>query len=185
MLFWHVRYVLDLVEWRHIAALGLLSFLALTLFCVDYPLYRETRALSFQVTASRARSATNDNSKASSTDQKPRDTATEFVASLPAYETYPRQLSTLTELAEKNGIAILRIAYRYEPVPELPIRKLTLNMDLSGSEAQLRGLLSTMLNSVPNLAIARLAYTKAVDPGASVEQRLDISLYYRLDKATA
>jgi len=183
VLSWHTRYVLDRAEWQHIAALGLLSFWLLTICLVDYPLYSEARALSSQWSASRT-SATN-RMPASSPDKKPRDIASEFVASLPAYETYPKQLNTLTELAGKNGIAILRIDCRYETVLELPIRKLTLHMDLSGSETQLRALLSAMLNTVPNLSIGRLAYKKSVDPGAGMDQRLDINLYYRLGKATA
>jgi hypothetical protein len=184
IILWRIRYVLALAEWQHVAGFGLLSFWVLTLCVVDYPLYRETQALSSRLTASRTARATRPK-PASSPDQEPRNLAAGFVASLPAYETYPKQLNTLTDLAGKNGVAVIRIDYRYESLPELPIRKLMLHLDLSGNETQLRELLRTLLNTFPNLSVARLAYTKAADPGATMEQRLDINLYYRSDKAAA
>jgi hypothetical protein len=183
ILVWYFEYRLNAVGWQHVAAIGLLTFGVSLAGVVDYPMYVETRRLATELAARNAPKTTKRASPAQSDIQ--RDIAKEFVNSLPEFDKYPEQLRILTQLAEKNAVVILRVDYRYEYVPTLTIRKIALHLDLKGDEVQQKRLLRLLLNTFSNLSIVRLAYTKNADPGASVEQKLDVNLYYRSDKGFA
>jgi hypothetical protein len=183
ILAWHLGYRLNAAGWQHVVAIGLLTLGLLLLVVVDYPIYVQTRQLASALAAQSALKIARRESPAQI--DVHRDVAKEFVNSLPTFDKNPEQLRALTQLAEKTGIAVLRIDYRYEHLPTLTIRRIALHLDLSGGEMQQQRLLRLLLNTFPNLSVVRLAYAKSADPGASVDQKLDVNLYYRSDKGAA
>jgi len=174
---WHLACVLNRVKWQHTTAMGLLALWAMLVGTIDWPLHVETRQMTLQLAQHTALEPTRPPPAAQQL--APRDLTHEFMASLPGFEKYPEQLRELNLLADKSSVVIMRIDYRYEQMPALPIRKLTLRMDLRGDEAQQRRFLQATLNAIPNLSIARLAFAKSADGAATVEQKLDVNLYYQ------
>jgi hypothetical protein len=184
IVFWHLACVLNQVKWQHITAIGLLALWAMLIGTIDWPLHVQTRQMTMQPAQHTAPAPTSP--RRAGQQLAPRDLTHEFLASLPEFEKYPEQLRELNLLADKSSVVIMRIDYRYEQMPALPIKKLTLRMDLKGDEAQQRRFLQTTLNAMPNLSVARLAFAKRADGTASVEQKLDVNLYYQLrQKASA
>lgn len=178
---WRIRHALNAAQWHHITAIGLLVFSALVLAVIDYPLYVETRRLTSQFDA---RSALNANErKPVMRKNSSRDSVQAFIASLPSFDSYPAQLHSFAKLADKNTVRIIRIDYQYERIAALPIKKLILHLELRGGETQQREFLRVALNTFPNLSVTRLAYTKSADPVAIVDEKLDVNLYYRWEKA--
>lgn len=171
------------MKWQHTTAMGLLALWATLIGTIDWPLRTETRQMTLRL----ARHMALEPARPRSTTQQPapRDLTHEFTASLPEFEKYAEQLRELNVLAEKSSVVIMRIDYRYEQMPALPIKKLTLRMDIRGDEAQQRRFLQTTLNAVPNLSVARLAFAKNTDGATKIEQKLDVNLYYRLRPRTA
>jgi hypothetical protein len=174
---WYLACVLNRIARRHIAAMGLLVLWATLIAAIDCPLLAETRQMTLQI----APYTSLKHAKQHLTSQPlaPRDLTQEFTATLPEFDKSTEQLRALNALADKNGVVITRADYRYEQMPAMPIKKLTLRMDLRGDMAQQRGFLRATLNAFPNLSIARLAYAKSSDGSNSVEQKLDVNLYYR------
>ncbi|MFL9984055.1 hypothetical protein [Paraburkholderia sediminicola] len=182
---WYLACVLNRVEWQHIAATGLLVLWATLIGTIDWPLHAETR----QITLRLARHAALEPATPRPAAQQlaPRDLTHEFIRSLPKFEKYAEQIRELNLLAEKSSVVIVRVDYRYEQMTALPIKKLTLRMDVTGDEAQQHRFLQTTLNAIPNLSVARLAFAKSADGATTkVEQKLDVNLYYQLPpKASA
>lgn len=180
---WHVRYSASRLRSHHIIASGLFAFISLTLVIIDYPLYVETRTLSSRLatrtrTPAPARPQTLPNNPS-------RDTVKSFTASLPEYRKYAEQLRGLFNLASKSETTVNRVDYKYETIADLPIQKLTLRVDLIGKKFQQRKFLQAALNTFKNLSISRLAYSKGAEAAAGIEMKLEINLYYRLDKVPA
>lgn len=174
---WHLACGLNRVEWRHSAGAGLLGLWILLIGTVDLPLHAEIQRATLQLAPYLALQS----SKPASA-MKPitrRDVSTEFAAALPEFEKYPEQLRALNALADRAGVALVRVDYRYEPLPALPIIALSLQIDLRGEEVQQRKFLQAALDAFANLAIARLAYAKGADGTPKVEQKLQVDLYYR------
>lgn len=180
---WRLRHTMHGAEWHHLTVIGFLSFWALVTATINYPLYVETRQLTSQFSTYSVPNMKDPGPTAH--ERNTRDIAKEFVASLPVSESYPVQLRALAQLADKTAVVVTRVDYRYEDIPALSVRKLTLHLELRGGEAQQRRLLQTALNTFPNLSVVRLSYTKGTDPGSNVEEKLDINLYYRREKAPA
>lgn len=174
---WYLACVLSRVKWQHITAMGLLALWAMLVGTIDWPLHVQTRQMTLQLAQHTSQEQTKPHPVAQQL--APHDLTHEFVASLPEFEKYPEQLRELNLLADKSSVVIMRIDYRYEQMPALPIRKLTLRMDIRGDEAQQRRFLQTTLNAIPNLSVARLAFAKSADGAAKVEQKLDVNLYYQ------
>ncbi|QIE27508.1 hypothetical protein SBC1_56140 (plasmid) [Caballeronia sp. SBC1] len=176
---WHIACVLDWFKWQYTIAAGLVLSWATLICAIDSPLHADTQLMTSRLAPhvaferAKPRSAKLDSSA-------PRDLARDFAASLPEFKEHIAQLRALNSLAEKNGVVITRIDYRYEQLPALPIRKLALRMDVRGDEAQQQSFLRTTLNTFPNLSVARLAYAKNADGAAKLDQKLDLNLYYRL-----
>ncbi|MFL9903455.1 hypothetical protein PQR71_35885 [Paraburkholderia fungorum] len=181
---WYIACVLNRLKWQHTAAIGLLALWAMLIGTIDWPLHVETRRMTLRLAQHMALEPTRPRSAAQQSG--PRDLTHEFMASLPEFEKYAEQLRELNLLADKSSVVIMRIDYRYEQMPALPIKKLTLHMDIRGDEAQQRRFLQTTLNALPNLSVARLAFAKSADGATKVEQKLDVNLYYQLHpKASA
>ncbi|MFL9867544.1 hypothetical protein PQR67_25495 [Paraburkholderia fungorum] len=177
IILWYLACVLNRVEWQHTTAMGLLALWATLIGTIDWPLQVETRQMTLRLSQHMVPEPTKPRSGAQQS--TPRDVTQEFMASLPEFEKYAEQLRELNSLADKSSVVIVRIDYRYEQMPALPIRKLTLRMDVRGDEAQQRKFLQTMLNAIPNLSVARLAFIKSTDSVSKVEQKLDVNLYYQ------
>ncbi|MET3228364.1 UNVERIFIED_ORG: hypothetical protein ABIC54_000538 [Burkholderia sp. 1263] len=177
MFAWYLACGLNRVQWQHTVAIGLLTLWALTISAIDLPLREETRDITSQLGPHLALEP----AKPGAAEQRstPQDPTREFAASLPKFEKYSEQLRALNVLADQAGVVITRIDYRYEHMPALPIRKLTLHMDIRGDEARQRRFLLTTLNAFANLSVARLAYVKSTDGPATFEQKLDVNLYYQ------
>jgi hypothetical protein len=175
---WYIACGLDWFEWQYTIAAGLVLLWAMLTCAIDFPLHADTRQMTSRlaphIALERARPSV------AKLDSAPRDLTRDFVASLPEFDKHVEQLRALNSLADKNGVVITRIDYRYEQLPVLPIRKLALRMDVKGDEAQQQSFLRTTLNAFPNLSIARLAYAKNADGAAKLDQKLDLNLYYRL-----
>jgi hypothetical protein len=178
---WYVKYGFNHLEWQHTLAIGLIALWMMTVTIVDYPLYIETRTLSAQLAGRSRRDATMQ--QPDPRKDMSRDLVKDFIASLPEYRRYPEQLRALVELVDKGGITARRIDYQYERIPSLPIQKLVLHLELGGDEMQQRKFMQTSLNTFSNLSIARLSFAKGAEVGSNAELKLDINLYYRLDKA--
>jgi hypothetical protein len=177
VLAWHIASNLNRLEWRHTAALGLICLWATLIGTIDYPLYLETRHMALQRAMHLALKPVH--LRPAIPQSAPSDPTSDFVTVLPEFPKYPEQLRMLNLLADRSAVVITRTEYRYEQMPALPIKKLTLRMELSGGEVQQRRFLVAALNTLPNLSVARLAYAKSTEGANKVEQKLDINLYYR------
>jgi hypothetical protein len=175
---WYFACGLDWLEWQYTVAVGLVLLWAMLICVIDSPLHAETRQMTSRVAPHIALERAKPHS--AKLDSTPDDLAHDFVASLPEFNNHIEQLRALNSLADKSSVVITRIDYRYEQLPALPIRKLTLRMDVRGDEAQQHSFLRTTLNALPNLSVARLSYAKNADGAAKVDQKLDLNLYYRL-----
>jgi hypothetical protein len=175
--FWHLACGLNRLEWQHTLGMGLLALWTTLIVTIDGPLHAETRQMASRVAAYLALEPTK--TRPTTPPSARVDLTHEFVASLHEFDKYSEQLRTLNLLAEKSSVVIMRIDYRYEQMPALPIKKLTLHMDVRGDETQQRRFMQTTLNAFPNLSIARLAYAKNAAGVSRVEQKLDVNLYYQ------
>jgi hypothetical protein len=172
---WRGTWLLNRLKSPHITVTALLALWALLIGTIDYPLFKETRRMALQLASIPAPAPV----RPAARQAGPRNLAKEFAATLPEFDAYPDQLRDLHTLADKHGIVITRADYRYELLAELPIEKLAMHMDINGPDEAHRRFLQAMLNALPNLSIARLAYAKSTDGSTKVEQKLDIHLYYR------
>jgi hypothetical protein len=175
---WYIACGLDWLEWQYTIAAGLVLLWAMLICVIDSPLHAETRQMTSRVAPYIALEQAKPHS--AKLDSTPHNLAHDFVASLPEFNNHVEQLRALNSLADKSGVVITRIDYRYEQLPALPIRKLALRMDVRGDEAQQQSFLRTTLNALPNLSVARLSYAKNADGPAKLDQKLDLNLYYRL-----
>lgn len=178
---WYIKCSLSRMKWQHTVAFGLLSLWALLIGVVDLPLRAEVRKMGAQLSSYISQPSIN--LFTTERNSVERDLSNEFIASLPEFEKHLDELRALNVLADKADVLITRTDYHYEQISTLPIRKLSLRMEVSGDDAQQRRFLQTMMNSFPNLSIARLAYAKRADGSARIEQKLDVNLYYRLANA--
>lgn len=177
---WHCARVSNGIRSAHFLVAGLLALWLSLIVAIDCPLRTETRRLALQLAAmpepGRGRPA--------AAGAEPRDVAKEFAATLPAFDAYADQLRALHTLADQNSVLVARVDYRYEPLKDLPIRRLVMRMGVTGQDLQQRSFLLAMLDAFPNLSIARLAYAKSTDGLPQLEQSLEIHLYYRWKAAT-
>ncbi|MFC0397533.1 hypothetical protein [Paraburkholderia rhizosphaerae] len=174
---WHLKRIANGMNWQRTTAAGLLMLWAGLMGVIDLPLQRETRQIAERISGDIA----HDPVGPGAVPHAPDDLTGDFVASLPAFDRCTEQLRSLNLLAEKSGVMIASAHYRYEPMPGLPITRVTVGMDVRGNEKQQRRFLQMMLNAFANLAISRLAYSKGAeesDKGA-LRQRLDIHMYFR------
>ncbi|WP_155629819.1 hypothetical protein [Burkholderia stagnalis] len=175
MVSWRCSWLLNQLETGQIVAASLIVLWASLVITVDYPLLRDTRQMTMQLTSipepKRERPAT--------LDAVPRYSAKDFIVALPEYDTYPDHLRDLNILADKSGVVITRVDYQYVTLTALPIERLVMRMAIKGTDLQQRRFLQAMLNTFPNLSIARLAYSKNPSDSTKIEQKLDIHLYYR------
>ncbi|KVM51464.1 hypothetical protein WJ58_21700 [Burkholderia ubonensis] len=179
MVSWRCSWLLNQLKTGQIAAASLIVLWTSLVITVDYPLLRETRQMTMQLTSipepKRERPA--------ALDTVPRYSAKDFIVALPEYDTYPDQLRDLNILADKSGVVIMRVDYQYVTLTALPIERLVMRMAIKGTDLQQRRFLQAMLNTFPNLSIARLAYAKNPNDSMKIEQKLDIHLYYRMKAA--
>jgi len=179
VLSWRCAWALDQLRPAHLVVAGLFGLWASSIIAIDYPLLRETRQMAMQL-ASISEPA---QERTATAKTQPPNVAKEFAAALPKFDAYPDQLRALNTLADKNGVVIARVDYRYEPLKALPIKRLAMRMHIEGQDLQQRRFLQAMLNAFPNLSIARLAYTKSADGSPKIDQMLEIHLYYQLKVA--
>lgn len=177
---WRATWLLNRLQSPRIAVAALLVLWALLIGAIDYPLFKQTRRMAMQL----ASIPTPASIKPAARKTGPRDPAMEFASTLPELDTYPEQLRDLNTLADQHGVVITRIDYRYEPLARLPIERLAMHMEITGSVEAQRRFLQAMLNGLPNLSVARLAYAKNTDGSMKIEQKLGIHLYYRVQAAT-
>lgn len=180
---WYLRYGVNRLERQHIFVIGLFLLWTMMLTFVDWPLHVENGRLDSQrliFTQLHAK-----HRKPVSQDAPPQDLTKEFTASLPISGKYSEQLRALIDMADKYGVTVSRIDYKYELLPALPIQRLALRMQASASELQQRRFMRAALNAFANLAIARLAYAKGKEAAVNAEYRLEINLYYRIERSPA
>jgi hypothetical protein len=174
---WRFACVLDRMEWQYITAFGLVLLWATLICIIGFPMLAQTREMTSRLASHTALERVRPTS--AKRESASRDPVRDFADFLPVFDKHPEQLRALNSLADKNSVVIKRIDYRYEQLPALPIRRLALRMDVKGSEAQQRRFLQATLNAFPNLSVARLAYAKNTDGTASLDQKLDVNLYYQ------
>lgn len=179
VLSWRCAWAVDQLRPAHLVVAGLFALWTSLTIAIDYPLLAETRQMTMQL-ASIPEPAQERPTAAKS---QPSNVAKEFAAALPKLDAYPDQLRELNTLADKNGVVVARVDYRYEPLKALPINRLVMRMDIKGENLQQRRFLQAMLNAFPNLSIARLAYTKRTDGSLKIDQMLEIHLYYQVPVA--
>jgi hypothetical protein len=173
---WHSN-ATNRMDWQRIAMAAVLALWASLIFIIDLPLLAETRQINGQVAKQRTLDSARQRSP--SAQPAPYDPTHTFIASLPAFDKCADQLRALNELAEKSGVSIASVHYRYEPLPGLPITKVAMSVDARGEEQQHRRFLQMALNTFQNLAIARLVSTRSADGASSPRMKLDINLYFR------
>lgn len=173
------------VQWelaRVWAALGALELVALAMLAlwvglhtqVTMALAAQARTVDQQVEALRAQqlARTRFPARSATADQ-------DLPGFLPALTQREPQLLSLHQLVTRNNLALSRITYQAEPIPGLAVNKLTLHMELQGSYAAQRRFLHAVLESLPNLAVDRLALEKTAGTSDGVTARLDASLFFR------
>jgi hypothetical protein len=170
---WQCSALLGQLSAIHIAAAGLMVLWASLLIMIDYPLHRDTQHMTAQLAALPRPAHHRPVAR-----PERRDVAAQFAATLPAFATYPDQLRELNRLADTHGVVITRIDYQYAALTPLPIRRLMMRMAIRGADLSQRRFLQAMLNTLPNLSIARLAYAKAPNDTLKVELKLEVCLYY-------
>ncbi|MBN3759422.1 hypothetical protein [Burkholderia sp. Ac-20365] len=172
---WYLTCVDDRTTWRHTTAAGLAATWIALMLTIDLPLRNETRQLAAQLAHEGKRHP--DRLRAASPPPASSDPRLAFVESLPPFDKCTEQLRELGVLAEQSGVVLASINYRYEPVPGLPVTKVRLGVVARGGAANQRRLLQTTLNAMPNLAVARLVYTKVADGTKLVKLKLDLDMY--------
>lgn len=98
---------------------------------------------------------------------------------LPPESARDAQLILLHKLAERQQLLLKRVAYRAEPVPALPLQRLSVSLVLQGSYVAQRQFLHALLEAAPNLAVEQLALEKGDAPGDGMSMQLQAALYYR------
>lgn len=176
---WSCSVLLNHLTTSQIVAVSLIALWTSLVIAVDYPLLRETQRMTTQLRPTPEAAQRQPTERSA----ERHDVAKGFVASLPDYDAYPAQLRDLNILADKSGVVVTRADYQYEALTAAPIKRLTMRMATTGAEAQQRRFLQAMLNTFPNLSVARLAYSKAPNDSAKVEQKLEVHLYYRIKAA--
>ncbi|GAA4347979.1 hypothetical protein GCM10023165_33330 [Variovorax defluvii] len=102
-----------------------------------------------------------------------------FLAFLPPAELREQQMQTLHGLAGECGVLLSRVEYAHGALPELPVRRLSLQMSIVAGYAPYRKFLHSLLAGMPNLAIERIAMETSPEQPDRLVVRLDASLYYR------
>jgi hypothetical protein len=174
---WHLERLADRIDWQHTAALGLFALWTALLITIDLPLRAETQRIAARLEHDSTHAP--DESRVALLHSATPDLTREFVASLPHFEKCTDQVGALNLIANQSGVVVASAHYRYEQLPGLPVTKVVLAIDARGDEAQQRKFLQTALNALPNLAIARLVYTKHTDGASPVKLKLDLSMYFQ------
>lgn len=109
----------------------------------------------------------------------PRSEAENFYARFPEQSALPRSLARLSEMAEANGMGIVRADYRAVDQPGTQLVRMTLNLPVQGSYGALHAWLSEMLGAMPEVALESLTLRR-VDPTADlIEGELRLALFAR------
>jgi hypothetical protein len=165
------------MDWQRIAVVAILALWTSLLLTIDLPLLKETRQIKGDLTRYSAIALAPTRSQ--SQQATPNDSTRAFVASLPALNKSTDQLRAFEELAEKNGVSVASVHYRYEPLPGLSIAKVAMSVDAHGDDQRNRRFLQMMLNDFQNLAIARIVSTRSTDGARVQKMKLDINLYFQ------
>lgn len=102
---------------------------------------------------------------------------------LPAGDLREAQLLDMHRLAERQGLQIERIGFRSERMKDMPVQRLSLQVDISGPFIAQRQLLHDWLAALPNLAIDALRIERVGAIGDEVVLHLDASLYFQGETA--
>jgi site-specific recombinase len=165
------------MDWQRIAVVAVLALWVSLLLTIDLPLLEETRQIRGELTSYSAHALARTRSQ--SQQAAPNDSTRAFVASLPALDKCTDQLRAFDELAEKNGVSVASVHYRYESLPGLPITRVAMSVDAHSDDQRNRRFLQMMLNDFQNLAIARIVSTRSTDGVRVQRMKLDINLYFR------
>ncbi|MEF7612413.1 GspMb/PilO family protein [Aquincola sp. MAHUQ-54] len=102
-----------------------------------------------------------------------------FHAFFPRADASTPWLARIHAAAAANGVALASAEYRVERRPEQPLLRYTLTLPLTGTYAELRGFVGTVLAEVPAAAIDDIQLRRENAGSATLEARIRLSLYLR------
>jgi hypothetical protein len=101
--------------------------------------------------------------------------------SWPPAQQVETHIATVLQAAQKRGLVVEQGDYQYRAEPELNALKVTMNLPLNGSYANLRSWVDAVLRDHPNLALDELAIKRETVSSAQAEVKVRWVGWYRAD----
>lgn len=105
--------------------------------------------------------------------------AQRFLAYLPAAVGHDAAWGEILAKARGNGIAITRQEWRREPLSSLSAHRQVMRISSTGSYAEQRRFMNSLLVAMPTLAVDRLALEKNDEGAEELTMSYELSLLYR------
>ncbi len=102
-----------------------------------------------------------------------------FYQALPDPDDVPGVLQALIELAEQQGLRLLRGSYRLEPEAAAPFARYRMNLPLRGEPALVQRFVQAALLAYPTLAIDSIQFKRDADGVRAFEARVQWVLFVR------
>ena len=113
----------------------------------------------------------------------------QFVQALPPRDDVPQALQTLFDLADRQGLRLLRGSYRLDAEPnariarQVRIARCRMTLPVQGDPAAVQRFIQAALLALPSLAVESLQFKR--EAGAPLEARIQWVLFVRDDARTA
>ena len=165
-------------------SLGLPGVAGITLlvFSLSYalsallPLRDEVANYQAQIAAAKARAARGETGVA---DNTPAGQLRAFYQYLPPQPDAPEWLDKVYQAADKEKVTLLRGEYGLALDPETGIARYRILLPVKGSYRQIRGFISSALESVPSLALDDVNFEREKISESQVDARVRMTLYLR------
>lgn len=102
--------------------------------------------------------------------------------SWPSAQQVETHIATVLQAAQKRGLVVEQGDFQYRAEPELNALKVTMNLPLNGSYANLRAWVDAVLRDHPNLALDELAIKRETASSAQAEVKVRWVGWYRADE---
>ena len=106
-----------------------------------------------------------------------------FVQSLPAADAPPEVVQGLFDLAEQQGLRLLRGSYRLQPEPAAAFARYRMTIPVQGDPARVERFVQEALLAWPTLAVESIQFKRAPGGGRVLEARIQWVLFVQSQAA--
>jgi hypothetical protein len=106
-----------------------------------------------------------------------------FITGLPAADAPPEVLQSLFELAQEQGLRLVRGSYRLQPEPAAAFARYRMTLPVQGDPARVEGFVQAALLAWPSLAVESIQFKRAPGAGRVLEARVQWVLFVRVPAA--